>query len=66
MDTTILWFYQKELLLKQNFLEEPITKTIKANFEDPNIQIPMVVAAYRTPSMKTRDARVLILSQQFE
>jgi predicted Zn-dependent peptidase len=39
--------------------EEPITKTIKANFEDPNIQIPMVVAAYRTPSMKTRDARVL-------
>jgi hypothetical protein len=26
----------------------------------------MVVAAYRTPSMKTRDARVLILSQQFE
>jgi hypothetical protein len=50
----------------KTFLEEPITKTIKANFEDPNIQIPMVVAAYRTPSMKTRDARVLILSQQFE
>jgi predicted Zn-dependent peptidase len=50
---------KKELLLKKkNFLEEPITKTIKANFEDPNIQIPMVVA-YRTPSMKTRDARVL-------
>jgi hypothetical protein len=45
MDTTILWFYQKELLLKRKtFLEEPITKTIKANFEDPNIQIPMVVA----------------------
>jgi predicted Zn-dependent peptidase len=43
----------------KTFLEEPITKTIKANFEDPNIQIPMVVAAYRTPSMKTRDARVL-------
>jgi hypothetical protein len=64
MDTTILWSIKKELLLKQNFLEEPITKTIKANFEDPNIQIPMVVA-YRTPSMKTRDARVLILSQQF-
>jgi hypothetical protein len=30
---------------KENFLEEPITKTIKAKFEDPNIQIPMVVAA---------------------
>jgi hypothetical protein len=44
MDTTILWFYQKELLLKQKLLRR-ITKTIKANFEDPNIQIPMVVAA---------------------
>ena len=41
------------------FTEEPITQTIKANFQDPNIQLPMVVAAYRTPSMKTRDARVL-------
>ena len=39
--------------------EEPITKTIKATFEDPNIQIPMIVAAYRTASMKDRDARVL-------
>ncbi len=44
---------------RETFVEEPITKTIKATYEDPNIQIPMVVAAYRTPSMKTRDARVL-------
>ncbi|MDG2432032.1 pitrilysin family protein [Flavobacterium sp.] len=44
---------------RQTFVEEPITQTIKATFEDPNIQIPMVVAAYRTPSMKSRDARVL-------
>lgn len=44
---------------RETFVEEPITQTIKANFEDPNIQIPMVVTAYRTPSMKTRDARVL-------
>jgi predicted Zn-dependent peptidase len=43
----------------ETFVEEPITETIKARFEDSNIQIPMVVAAYRTPSMKTRDARVL-------
>jgi predicted Zn-dependent peptidase len=43
----------------ETFVEEPITETIKAKFEDSNIQIPMVVAAYRTPSMKTRDARVL-------
>ncbi|MDR6968926.1 putative Zn-dependent peptidase [Flavobacterium arsenatis] len=44
---------------KQTFVEDPITETIRATFEDPNIQLPMVVAAYRTPSMKTRDAKVL-------
>jgi predicted Zn-dependent peptidase len=44
---------------KQTFVEAPITETIKAIYEDPNIQKPMVVASYRTPSMKTRDARVL-------
>lgn len=44
---------------RKTFVEEPITQTIKATFEDPNIQIPMIVAAYRTPSMKSRDARVL-------
>jgi zinc protease len=44
---------------KEIFEEDPITQTIKASYEDPNIQIPMVVATYRTPSMKTRDARVL-------
>ena len=41
--------------------EEPITKTIHATFEDANIQIPGIVAAYRIPSMKTKDARVLEL-----
>jgi zinc protease len=40
-------------------LKKPITQTLKAKYEDPNIQIPMAVASYRTPSMKTRDARVL-------
>lgn len=44
---------------KQTFVEEPITKQINATWEDPNIQLPMVVQAYRTPSMKTRDAKVL-------
>jgi zinc protease len=48
-----------EELKKQTFVEEPITQTIKATYEDANIQKPMVIAAYRTPSMKTRDARVL-------
>ncbi|ESU28959.1 peptidase M16-like protein [Flavobacterium limnosediminis JC2902] len=44
---------------RQKFEEAPITETIKATYQDPNIQIPMMVATYRTPSMKTRDARVL-------
>ena len=44
---------------KETFIEEPITKQINATFEDQNIQLPMVVQAYRTPSMKTRDAKVL-------
>ena len=44
---------------KQTFVEDPITTQINATWEDPNIQLPMVVQAYRTPSMKTRDAKVL-------
>ncbi|MBU2061926.1 MAG: insulinase family protein, partial [Bacteroidetes bacterium] len=42
-------------------IETPITETIRATYQDPNIQIPMVIASYRTPSIKTRDARVLNL-----
>lgn len=48
-----------EKITKKTFVEEPITETIRASYEDPNIQKEMVVASYRTPSMKTRDARVL-------
>lgn len=44
---------------KQKYEEAPITKEIKASWQDPNVQIPMVVNAYRTPSMKSREARVL-------
>lgn len=39
--------------------EEPITEQINATYYDPNIQLPAIVAAYRTPSMKERDAYVL-------
>lgn len=42
-----------------NIKEEPITEEINAVEYDPNIQIPAVFTAYRTPSMKTREARVL-------
>jgi predicted Zn-dependent peptidase len=54
-----------EDLKRQTFSEEPITQTIKATYQDPNIQIPMLVASYRTPSMKTRDARVLNLISSY-
>ena len=39
--------------------EDPITKTIKAKAYDANIQVPAIMAAYRTPAMTERDAYVL-------
>lgn len=39
--------------------EDPITQTIKAKAYDANIQIPAIMAAYRTPAMAERDAYVL-------
>ncbi|HLT34418.1 MAG TPA: pitrilysin family protein [Aquaticitalea sp.] len=39
--------------------EEPLTETLKAAAYDPNIQIPAIIAAYRTPSQKERDSYVL-------
>ncbi len=39
--------------------EDPIIAPISAKAYDPNIQIPAIITAYRTPSMKTRDSRVL-------
>ena len=39
--------------------EDPITKQIDVVAYDPNIQIPALVHAYRTPAMNTRDAHVL-------
>jgi predicted Zn-dependent peptidase len=46
--------------IERNFSqEEPITETLFAKAYDPNIQIPAIMAAYRTPSMKTKDSRVL-------
>ena len=39
--------------------EKPIEKTIHAEAFDPNIQIPALFLAYRTPGKNTRTARVL-------
>ena len=39
--------------------EEPITETMHVKEYDANIQIPALIAAYRTPSYKDRDSYVL-------
>ncbi|MBC2844040.1 M16 family metallopeptidase [Winogradskyella flava] len=39
--------------------EEPITESMRDKAFDANIQIPAVIAAYRTPSFKDRDAYIL-------
>ncbi len=39
--------------------EDPITETMFAKAYDPNIRIPAIMAAYRTPSFKERDSYVL-------
>lgn len=42
-----------------NIQEDPITQEIQGTWHDPNIQIPMIIHAYRTPAMTERDAYVL-------
>ncbi|MFK6999328.1 M16 family metallopeptidase [Flavobacterium oreochromis] len=44
---------------RERIFEKPITNTLFAEYEDPNIQIPMLVLAYRTPSMKEKESRIL-------
>lgn len=39
--------------------EDPITSPISGKAYDHNIQIPAIIAAYRTPSFKSRDSYVL-------
>jgi predicted Zn-dependent peptidase len=48
-----------EEIVREKIVENDITEEIKATYEDPNIQVPAVFTVYRTPSMTTRDARVL-------
>ena len=42
-----------------NIKEDPLNGQLKRKFYDPNIQIPMGLVSYRTPSMKDREAYVL-------
>lgn len=46
-------------VVKTKYQEDAITSQLDVTFEDPNIQLPMLVNAYRMPSMKERDAHVL-------
>ncbi len=46
-------------IVRIKYVEEPITKPIFAKGYDANIQIPAIMAAYRTPSFKDRDSYVL-------
>ncbi|MGB5315710.1 MAG: pitrilysin family protein [Robiginitalea sp.] len=46
--------------ITRNFpTESPITQEIRKKTYDPNIQIPAIMVAYRTPGFKERDARIL-------
>ncbi|TAI47881.1 M16 family metallopeptidase [Flagellimonas allohymeniacidonis] len=46
--------------IKRNkVIEKPITTTIQASYNDPNIQIPAILLAYRTPGQAERDAHVI-------
>jgi zinc protease len=68
VDSKIFWLNPKGApVTRKTYTEEPITQQINATYEDPNIQKPMLLQAYRTPSMKTRDARVLdMISSYFK
>ena len=48
-------------ITKKKFEETPITQEKRVTFEDGNIQLPMLVNAYRAPSRTERDAKVLDL-----
>jgi zinc protease len=46
---------------REIILEDPILAEIRATEYDPNIQIPAVIIGFRTPSMKSREARIFDL-----
>ena len=44
---------------RPEMIEDPITGTIFTTYHDPNIQIPAIMLAYRTPGQGQRDAYVI-------
>lgn len=48
-----------EEIVQPTYVEDPIAGPIKVKFEDPNIQIPLIMTGYRTPGQTEREAYVL-------
>lgn len=48
-----------EEIVRETFVETPITEQITVTAEDPNIKIPARINAFRIPSMKDRETRAL-------
>ena len=46
-------------IVKKTYEESPIEGPIQTQFEDPNIQIPLILLGYRTPGQAEKDAYVL-------
>ncbi|MDA0609048.1 MAG: pitrilysin family protein [Bacteroidetes bacterium] len=46
-------------IVKKTYEESPIQGPIQTQFEDPNIQIPLILLGYRTPGQAEKDAYVL-------
>jgi len=46
-------------IVKKTYEESPIEGPIQIQFEDPNIQIPLILLGYRTPGQAEKDAYVL-------
>ncbi len=46
-------------IVRTTFIETPITTTIRAEYSDSNIQIPLILLGYRTPEQTNREAYVL-------
>ncbi len=59
-DRRLFWPNSKRSRYYSNLSKgSPITQEIKATSYDPNIQIPAIMVAYRTPGFAERDAYVL-------
>jgi predicted Zn-dependent peptidase len=48
-----------EQIERVSIKEDPIEEELKAEAFDSNIQIPAIITAYRTPSFKSRESRIL-------